>query len=315
MSGSAFLRIPRTGAQVVGVIGASAVLALAVTGCGSATGASVNSGQMGVGSGPESSRSSLAPPEADGVTWKAQGSKVDGVPVTYVARPDDSISLLWMDSSILKYRYVPGYKVPENGPECADDRNPKTWMPKAAAGFNGGFQLTDNAGGYYYLGKTIRPLKSGLGTIVIAQDGTAKVGKWGRDLELSADTAVVRQNLPLVVDSSKDQTSSRDTASTWGAADAGASHTNRSAIGQLADGSLVFAFGSLVTAPELAKSLVDVGVVNAVALDMNKSWPTGFTYTHSQSKVTGSRIHPLVVRSPDEYKAQFQKDFFMAELP
>jgi len=271
---------------------------------------------MGLGSGPTQGRSTLSPPSADGVDWKAQGSKVDGVPVTYVARTSGgAISLLWMDSSVLKYRYVPGYNVPEKGPESADDHNAKTWMPKAAAGFNGGFQLSDGAGGYYYQNKTVSPLKSGLGTLVITDDGTAKVGKWGRDLQMSSDTSVVRQNLPLLVDGSEDQTSSRDTNSTWGNADAGASHTNRSAIGQLADGSLVFAFGSLVTASEIAKSLVDVGVVNAVALDMNKSWPTGFTFTHDQGKVTGSRIHPLVVRNPDEYKQQFQKDFVMAELP
>ncbi|MEI6621594.1 MAG: phosphodiester glycosidase family protein [Actinomycetes bacterium] len=324
---------PLRAKQQVGlVVGLAAVVSLVVSGCEmsasadppTSSGASSTTGaNPSVTSNPGNSPaptptptlvSTMTPPVVKGLVWKPQGSKYNGVPVTYVARTDGgSVSLLWMDSSILKYRFVPGYAVPEGSPSTSADNKPSTWVPLAAAGFNGGFQLSDGRGGYYYKGSTVRGLQDGLGAFMITSDGTLKVGKWGRDLKKTADTVVVRQNLPLLVDNSKDV--SQNNSGGWGVADGGVLNAHRTALGQLPDGALVFAFGSNVTPYELAQAMVKVGAKNAMVLDMNKSWPTGFTYTHSGKKTNGARIHPDIWRDPSSYYERFQKDFVMAQLP
>jgi hypothetical protein len=44
-------------------------------------------------------------------------------------------------------------------------------------------------------------------------------------------------------------------------------------------------------------------------LDMNISWPTGFTYSHAGGHLLGSKINYHVVRSPSTYYVRFRKDF------
>ena len=76
-----------------------------------------------------------------------------------------------------------------------------------------------------------------------------------------------------------------------------------------ADGSVVFAFGYDVTARTLALGLVSGGVRNAVVLDMNLSWPTGFVYTGYHK---GHRIHQAIQRDPSTYYSRFERDFVVA---
>lgn len=180
------------------------------------------------------------------------------------------------------------------------------------AAFNGGFKLSDGVGGYFYDGRTVKPLRVGLAAAVISRDGMLSVVKWGREVRSTVNLQVVRENLPLLVDANQARTSARDTPSSWGIANGNLPTANRSALGQLADGSLVYAFGLERTAAQMAALMVHVGARTAMLLDMNKSWPGGFTYTHAGTQVSGRRILPSIWHQPSVYFQRFTKDFFVA---
>jgi hypothetical protein len=55
--------------------------------------------------------------------------------------------------------------------------------------------------------------------------------------------------------------------------------------------------------------LVRAGVTEAVMLDMNVTWPTGYTYTHVAGHLHGTKINYHVVRPPTIYFTRFRKDF------
>jgi len=252
----------------------------------------------------------LAPPKEPGLTWTPEGTVLHGHPVTYVASTDGgAIGLLWIDPTSLMFRLVPGFKVPESGPSSRADDQPTTWVPRMVAAFNGGFLLGDHVGGYYYLHRTVSRLVTGMGSLAIDSAGHLAVGRWGRDLHLSATTAVVRQNLPLLVDHSRAMTSPSDTARTWGLANGGLWTANRSALGVRPDASFVYAYGHDVRPSAMAAAMVAVGVQRAMVLDMNKSWPGGFVYWHTPAGVHGLRIQPLEVHSPGVYYRRYTKDF------
>jgi uncharacterized protein YceK len=257
--------------------------------------------------------SALTPPAGTGLSWRPAGMTVRGVPVTYVATTaGGSIGLLWMDTAVLRFRFIPGFAIPENTPVLPADRRPSSWVPWMAAAFNGGFKLSDGAGGYYYAGKVVRTLRPGLAALTITNAGRISVVKWGREQSSVANLLVVRENLPLLVDSYRARTSPSDTARTWGVANGGLSHANRSALGQRADGSVVFAFGADVTPAAMAAAMVQVDARTAIALDMNKSWPGGFVYSHHAGVISGRRILSPIWHSPSVYYGPFTKDFVVA---
>ncbi len=263
---------------------------------------------------PSSPVPHLSPPNVPGVTWRAAGSVVNGVAATYLATvAGGSVGLMWIDPSVVSFRFIPGYKVPEGSPSTKADNQPSTWVPRMVAAFNGGFMLKDADGGYYVDHTMVRALVPRLAAMQITSDGKLSVGAWGRDFHLTPQTVAVRQNLRLLVDQGVAQTSAADTARTWGIANGGLWTANRSALGQRADRSLVFAYGHEVRPSAMAAALVRVGVQRAIALDMNKSWPSGFVYRHgsgsSPGAIVGLKVHPLMYRSASMYYARFTKDF------
>jgi hypothetical protein len=181
------------------------------------------------------------------------------------------------------------------------------------AAFDGGYKLSDHVGGYYYLGRTVVPLRTGYASLVVHRDGTLAVGAWGRDVTMSADVLVVRQNLPLLVDHGRSQVRASDSNKTWGIALHGLPDANRTALGVLPDGSLVFEYGAFLRPSAMADTLVSLGVTRAIALDMNGNWPTGYLYTHNGRVVSGTRINSHIVRPPSLYLSQWRKDFIAVE--
>ena len=123
---------------------------------------------------------------------------------------------------------------------------------------------------------------------------------------------VVRQNMRLLVDKYIARTSPNDSNSAWGWADHNAHWANRSALGELSDGSLIFEYGHLVTAADMSAGLVGVHARTAIMLDMNITQPGGFVYTHSPAGIDGNRILPAVVHAPSVYLGPWIKDFVVA---
>jgi hypothetical protein len=233
-----------------------------------------------------------------------------------------AIGLMWLDPTKLSFRYVPGYQFPEKSPRMAQDKQSATWLPGLTAAFNGAFHLRDNAGGYFYDGITVRPLRPGLASIVTRSDGSMQVVVWADYMTPQPGTSAIRQNLPPLVSAGVSQATAHDGNAKWGLANSGLPHANRSALGETADGALVFAYGHEVTAEAIGAALVQAGVQTAATLDMNKSWPTGFYYdapssassaaTSSPPKPVGHRIQASIQRDPSTYFSPFKKDFFVA---
>jgi hypothetical protein len=256
----------------------------------------------------------LAPPAVNGLSWRAAGTVVAGRPATYLAMTrSGSIALLWMDPSALSFRFIPGTQFPEGGPLLPADRQSATWVPRLAAAFNGAFKLRDHVGGYYYAGRIVSPLRPGLASLVVDDAGRLSVIQWGRERTSVAGVQVVRQNMGLLVDQYAAEATAHDSNSRWGWADHDTRLANRSALGELADGSLVYAFGHDVTALDLADALVQARARTAIMLDMNLAQPMGYVYWHQAGRVVGKRVLPSVYHSPSIYLAAgYYKDFVVA---
>ena len=262
-------------------------------------------------SSPSTHTTELAPPVVPGLTWRPQGRRVNGVPVTYVASTAAGhVSLMWMDVSRLHFRLVAGAQVPEGAPTAPADRRPATWVGRMAAAFNGGFWLRDHAGGFVYDGQVVRRLLNGFASIVITTSGALNVEAWAAGTP-TAGLVTVRQNLePVIVDHRIQPTGQLD-AGGWAVPSKGSYVANRSALAQLDDGSLVYLFGYHVTPQAVARSLVAVGAKTAMMLDMNGSWPMAFTYTGPRG-AGGEGISAHEYHGPAIYLQRYRKDFVVA---
>lgn len=291
------------------------LLALALSGC--STGAAqraVVPARPGASAAADVVRPAVAHPAPPaGVAWTPVPTSSLGATPAYEGHPDAMTWLLWMDPTLLRFRFIPGRRWPEGSPVRAVDRRPSTWVPNLVAAFNGGFKLSDHVGGYFYAGRTVVPLRDGLASLVVGLDGSMRVVVWGRDLRSTAGLLVVRQNLPPLVDHGRSMTRSTDGVTTWGLPYHHVPRTNRSALGQLPDGSLVYVYLHDALAPELAAALVRLGAVTGIALDMNTGWPAALVFRHTGSHVVGTRLSPVMHQYLNAYYSRPEKDFIAVE--
>jgi Phosphodiester glycosidase len=248
--------------------------------------------------------------------WQPVGSLVDGLPAVYVTRirPDavhTSVlaSLMWIDTDLTRSLLVPGYIEP-GGPAPTQGALPKADWPSVLANFNGGFRTADSRGGYYYQGDMVKRLVTGRASAAITKSGQLQVGAWGRDLQMTPQTAVVLQNLDLVVDGGRSMVAPGDNFQ-WGATTHGESLAWRSALGQRADGSLVYIGSPGLSAQTLASTLVSAGVVRAMVLDMNNWWVAGFYFTHSPNGAPiCSKLDPNIAETCNRFLSRYKRDSF-----
>jgi hypothetical protein len=310
----------------IGVPAVAVVLATALAGCAAPAGLAAPAGRAvasvppTVGSSGAPVRPGIAarsphavageqPPPVAGTLWTALPTRSRGVARAFSAHPDPSTWLLWMDPRGLRFRFLPGLKYPEGSPVRAVDLQPSTWVPSLVAAFNGGFKLSDHVGGYVYAGRTVSPLRDGLASLVVGTDGSLRVVVWGRDVRSTRGLVAVRQNLPPLVDHGRSMTRSTDSLTTWGLTLHHIATANRSALGVLPDGSLVYVYVHDATAPALAEALVRLGVVTAIALDMNSGWPAALVFQHAGSRVSSARLSPVMHQFLTAYYARTTKDF------
>ena len=140
------------------------------------------------------------------------------------------------------------------------------------AAFNGGFQEKDGHYGMIVNGKTYLPLQKNLATLVIYNDAKPQIINYtGQNLGKNA--VAVRQNGPLLLQNSKDVTSSSEwNMQTWGLTTTNSMYTWRSGIGITKDGNLIYAAGPSLVPQTLAGALKAAGAVNAMQLDINPVW-------------------------------------------
>lgn len=175
------------------------------------------------------------------------------------------------------------------------------------AAFNGGFKANAGVGGFEIDGRVVVPLQAGRASLVIDQDGTARVGLWDQGLPLQGEpVASVRQNLlPLVVGGQPSPAASA--VAPWGSTFKGESAVARSSLGEDAAGNLVYAAGMEVLPADLASALVGAGATTAMQLDINPEWVQLVTATTPGA--------PLVIGVPgqhrpsDQYRMGWTRDF------
>jgi len=256
-------------------------------------------------------------PEAQEGLWQPVGSRVAGLPAMYVARVRaDNVhtsyyaSVLWIDTSLTKAMFIPGFEEP-GGPNPFNGALPKDLWPIVLANFNGAFRLEDSMGGYYYGGEMVKPLVDGKASTVVYKDGSIKVGKWGRDLQMSDDIQAVRQNLNLIVDKGVSKVSSATDNVIWGATTDKESLAWRAAIGQLADGSVIYVGSPFLSADGLANTLVGAGAQEAMVLDMNNWWTAGFYFRHKKNGAPLCRkLDPSIAEGCDRFLYPYKRDSF-----
>lgn len=140
------------------------------------------------------------------------------------------------------------------------------------AAFNGGFLLRAGVGGYLQDGHLVSVLRTGLASLVIDSTDAARVGVWGQRVPVPGSHAVsVRQNLPPLVYDSQPSPRVNDIGA-WGATLGGIPNVARSALGQDAQGNLLFAGSMAILPSDLAGALVQAGAVVAMELDINPEW-------------------------------------------
>lgn len=249
--------------------------------------------------------------------WQPVASRVDGIPAVYVTRVRaDNVhtsfyaSVMWIDTLLTRAMLVPGREEP-GGPNPYDGALPKDLWPDVLANINGAFRLDDTLGGYYYKGDTVKPLVNGKAAAVIDKDGSIRIGKWGRDFSMTKDVDVVRQNLDLIVDKGVSQVSNGADHVIWGATTDKESLAWRAALGQRADGSLVYVGAPYLSAEGLADVLVGAGVKRAMVLDMNDYWTAGFYFRHKKDGQPLCRyLDPAIQGPSDRFLHPYKRDSF-----
>jgi len=250
--------------------------------------------------------------------WQPIGPTIGGLPGMYATqiRPDDVHTsvlglVVWIDPKLVTGKLYPGREEP-GGKWATPSAIPPEDQPTIMAAFNGAFKIKDSLGGYYSEGREAAPLKNGLASLVIYKDGTMAVGEWGRDFSMTPEVESVRQNISLIVDNGAPAPGiENDSNGKWGATLGGDVLVWRSAIGQTADGALLYVASDALSAPALADMLVRAGAVRAMELDINHAWVNFNTYEFDPAtgKATGTKGLPDMMKSGNRYLSPDSRDF------
>jgi hypothetical protein len=279
----------------------------------------------------------VTPVENEGV-WQPLGPLVGGAQAMYVTqvRPDSvrtSIldGLAWMDPKLVSFNLQPGSEEP-GGNWDIPARVPMDQRLRLLAVFNSGFRMDDARGGFYLNGITQRPLRNGAASFVIFKNGTASVGKWGRDFTMNDDIASVRQNLDLILDNGGGAPNPGGTPAAsaapgipapglndnadgaWGETFGNKILTWRSAVCITDSGAIVYGYGNGLGVLSLSQLMLRAGCVRAMQLDINTVWTTFNTYSAKvpgdPASVTGTRLLPESWKPGDRYLTNDARDFF-----
>jgi hypothetical protein len=271
---------------------------------------------------PVATPAGLTPKPGEG-QWQSVvfSGDLPAVRITYV-RPDDQhtsylAGLMWLDPKLLSATLHPGIQDPGGQWQVPSYISPQE-RANIAAAFPAGFRLTGGTGsrgGWYTEGRTITSLRNGAASFVIYKDGSVQIGQWGRDMTMSPNVASVRQNLDLLIDNGKlDSSCSDNNSPKWGWTLGNNSFVPRTAIGQRADGSVVFVNSPATSVCSIGHLLQAAGVVRGMELDINPEWSIGFYYTHENNQVVGHPTRLEQGKGGNWYFSTQSRDFLSFSL-
>jgi len=223
-------------------------------------------------------------------------------------------SMAVIDQTYLRAAMFNGDEEP-GGSWARDDHVPTELYAPLVVAMNSGFRFEHIRGGYVTEGQVLKPLLVGEATIAIGRDGKMVIGELGREIVDDGSWVSIRQNLKLMVDGGVSMVGAESTRDVWWGADYGREvYVNRSAVCELADGRLAYLLVGKVDAGQMAQSLINVGCVKAVQLDINGTWPNFFTFVHNADgslqpvfldRRMGSNTYRYLRKSAKEFFAFF----------
>ncbi len=253
-----------------------------------------------------------APPPGP-IQWRPAGTELPRGFAIYTAAVAPvagaaPVGVAWIDGAAVRLALYAGASEPYGSWPTQAAVAP-AMQPALLAAFNSGFRVYAYRTGWYEDGRAAVPLQPGAASLVISADGSATVGLWGRDVNLTPTVVAVRQNLGLLVDGSAPVPAASESG-LWGAVLGGGVRTWRSGLGVSASGDLVYAGGPGLTPAELAAVLAEAGAVRAMELDINPEWVSFATFTRTATgAIAGANLVPGMNSSPDHYLVPFSRDF------
>lgn len=236
-------------------------------------------------------------------------------------RPDPShpyaiVTLLQFDARFFRLHMVAGTVEP-GGPRgyygsgvipSADQKG-----NALLAAFNGGFKYADGQYGLKTGGIVYVPPQPNAATIAVTKSGQILLGTWGVDSRLNSnntDLIAWRQNAALLINNGTINPLTQDGAA-WGGTILNSAYTWRSGIGLTANGTLIYAAGSSLTALTLGEALKAAGAVMAMQTDINPFWVRAFLYNrNAQGTYDIIKLNPAMYGTGTEYLSATQRDFF-----
>jgi hypothetical protein len=167
--------------------------------------------------------------------------------------------------------------------------------------------MNADAGGFEVAGLVVKPLQTGVASLVIDASGAAHVGVWGQGLPVAGEAvASVRQNLQPLVSSGQPSPLIGDIG-VWGDTLGGVPAVARSSLGEDAAGNLLYAASMTALPTDLATALIGAGAVTAMELDINPEW-----VQLAEAPTPGGVLAPGIPgqeRPGDQYQVGWTRDF------
>lgn len=250
--------------------------------------------------------------------WSSLGSKIKGQYPMYRAYMRSSknysqevAGVVWMNKNVTSLHLAAGYSEPGGKGWYPHSPLPSSITKTTIAQFNSGFRLSAANGGIYMDHRLGRgPLKPGAASLVLYKNGTANIGTWGKQLNMTPQVQSVRQNLTLIVNNSKVIPGLRKSSFLhWGATVGLQTRVWRSGVGITKQGDLVYAAGNNISTYDLANVLEHAGAVRAMQMDINSTWVNFFYFTPPATPSSGHKLLPSMVRPTFRYFVPSARDF------
>jgi hypothetical protein len=241
-------------------------------------------------------------------------------------RPWVELAVVRFDATQVRLHMVPGKTEPVAAPNTPSFPRPGT-IPAAdqtgalVAAFNGGFKARHGAYGMMVDGITILPPLEQIATLAIYQDGSFRIGAWGREITTTQQPIAYRQNCPLLVDAGDiNPTVAEGRAQDWGYTVKNSATTYRSGLGLSSDNRfLIYGVGNALTVGALAEGLRQAGAYYAMELDVNFAYTRFVTFRtsedpHSAHPVVAENLLKEMLGNESEFLVPYNRDFFYVTI-
>jgi hypothetical protein len=179
------------------------------------------------------------------------------------------------------------------------------------AAFNGGFKTEHGHFGVMFNHKDIIAPRAGMATVGFYDDGSIKIGLWGKDIVPSKHLVSWRQNGPPVIENGVVSPLTGD-PKYWGYTINDTTATYRSGLAISRDNkTLYYVVGSDITLATLAKALSALEVYQAMQLDINNYWVHFEGFNNANGKLSAVPLLDFM-KGPGDHRflQRYSRDFF-----